>query len=113
MRRRALLGWLASIPGLRVWAQTAGFPGAQADVLRALAGVVLPAEIGAAGIERIATGFEGWVREYRPGADMDHGYGFTRLRVKAASPAPVYLQQLERMRPALLGGDAESRRRAV
>ena len=29
---------------------------------------------------------------------MDHGYGFTRLRTKGASPAPAYLQQLAALR---------------
>ena len=30
---------------------------------------------------------------------MDHGYGFTRIRVKPASPAPAYLAQLEALGP--------------
>ena len=60
----------------------------------------------------MAQNFEQWVREYRPGTEMDHGYGFTRLRNKPASPAPAYLRQLEALRPAL-AGRAASRRHAV
>lgn len=110
MHRRTLLRWLASIGPLRVWAQTAGFPGDQGRTLRALGAVVLPSELGAGGLERTAAAFERWVRDYRPGAEMDHGYGFTRLRSKPASPAPVYLQQLRALH---LDGDAASQRAEV
>ena len=116
MRRRTLLRWIASLgsairfPSLRAWAQTAGFPAEQGDTLGALAAVVLPSELGATGIRDIARRFEVWVRDYRPGAEMDHGYGFTRLRTKPASPAPAYLRQLENLRPALLKGDTAARR---
>lgn len=119
MRRRTLLRWIASLgstirfSGLHSWAQTAGFPGEQGPVLGALASVVLPSELGAERIRVVAQSFERWVREYRPGAEMDHGYGFTRIRSKQASPAPAYLRQLESLRPALTTGDAVSRRHAV
>jgi hypothetical protein len=82
------------------WAETAGFPGDHADALRALAAVVLPSELGADGLDRVAAAFGRWVREYRAGAEMDLGYGFTRIRRKPASPAPAYLQQLAELRPA-------------
>jgi hypothetical protein len=110
MQRRTLLRWLASIGPLRAWAQTADFPSEQHDTLRALAAVVLPAESGADPLDRTVAAFERWVREYRPGAEMDHGYGFTRLRSKPASPASTYIQQLRALR---LTGDADSRRAAV
>jgi hypothetical protein len=110
IRRRTLLQMAASA---RVWAQAGSFPGSQEDVLRALAAVVLPAELGEAGIHRTAEAFVQWVRGYRAGAEMDHGYGNTRLRSKGASPAAAYLRHLEALRPALLPGDAASRRRAV
>ena len=118
MRRRTLLGWVASLggalrfSGLRTWAQTASFPGSQADTLASLAAVVLPSELGPDGIREIARRFELWVRDYHPGAEMDHGYGFTRIRTKPPSPAPAYLRQLESLR-ASLQGDAEARRHAV
>jgi len=131
MRRRTLLRWIASLgsairfSGLSAWAQTAGFPAAQGETLAALAAVVLPSELGPERIRDIAQRFEQWVREYRPGAEMDHGYGFTRLRTKPPSPVPVYLRQLENLKPVLLNGDtalnggaalngdATSRRQAV
>jgi hypothetical protein len=99
--------------GVRVWAQTANFPANQNDALRALAAVVLPAELGAAGIDQTAEAFARWVQGYRAGAEMDHGYGMTRLRSKGASPAPNYLRHLEALRAAVLSGDAESKRQAV
>jgi hypothetical protein len=76
------------------WAQAATFPGAQAGSLRALARIVLPSELGIAKIDAAAENFADWVRDYRAGAEMEHGYGFTRLRNKPPSPAPVYLRQL-------------------
>jgi hypothetical protein len=100
-------------PALRVWAQTVSFPGKHRPVLRELAAVVLPAELGRTGTDRAAEEFERWVREYRPGADMDHGYGFTRVRSKPVSPAPAYLTQLETLRETLENGDAISKRKAV
>jgi hypothetical protein len=109
MYRRTLLRLLASIAPFRAWAQTAGFPGDQAPALRALAAVVLPSEL-AGGLEKTVAAFERWVREYRPGAEMDHGYGFTRLRSKPGSPAPAYLQQLHALS---LAGDAASQRASV
>jgi hypothetical protein len=117
MRRRTLLRWSASLgtairfSGLRVWAQTAGFPADQGDTLEALAAVVLPSELGPSRIRDITRRFELWVREYRPGAEMDHGYGFTRLRTKP--PSPVYLSQLENLRTAVLNRDTAARRQAV
>ncbi len=78
------------------WAQIATFPGDQADTLRALARVVLPKEVNAA---KVAEDFSRWVRDYRAGAEMEHGYGFTRLRNKPASPAPAYLKQLAAIGP--------------
>jgi hypothetical protein len=110
MLRRSLLQWIAAIGPLRAWAPTTGFPGDRGETLRALAAVVLPSEIGAANLEKRVDAFERWVREYRPGAEMDHGYGNTRLRSKPGSPASTYLRQLQELSFA---GDADARRAAV
>lgn len=110
MYRRTFFRWLAAVAPLRAWAQTAGFPGDQAPALRKLAAVVLPSELGADGVSRTTAAFEQWVRDYRPGAEMDHGYGFTRLRSKPPSPVPAYLQQLRALN---LSGDAAAQRAAV
>jgi hypothetical protein len=99
--------------GMRAWAQTAGFPAGQGETLDALAMVVLPSELGPGGVRDVARDFERWVRDYRPAAEMDHGYGFTRLRTKPTSPAPAYLRQLDSLRAALRNADGESRRHAV
>jgi len=119
MRRRTLLRWIASLgaavrfPGMRAWAQTASFPGDHEETLAALAVVVLPSEPGEARVRETARRFAAWVRDYRAGAEMEHGYGFTRLRRKPSSPAPDYLRHLEHLRAALSAGDADSRRAAV
>ena len=77
------------------WAQKPAFPGDdQAGTLRVVAGIVLPAELGKLELDRITAGFISWVNGYREGAEMDHGYGNTRIRVKGPSPAAAYLRQL-------------------
>jgi hypothetical protein len=119
VRRRTVFGWAASLGGalhlsrVRAWAQAASFPADRETALRALAVVVLPAELGVAEIQRTCDAFAKWVRGYRAGAEMDHGYGATRLRVKGANPAPAYLRHLEALGPQLKAGDADSRRDAV
>jgi hypothetical protein len=119
LRRRTLVQWAANVggalhlSGIRLWAQAANFPANQDDALRALAAVVLPTELGQAGIDHTAEAFVSWVRGYRANAEMDHGYGNTRLRSKGASPAAGYLRDLDALRPALLSGDPDSRRQAV
>jgi hypothetical protein len=110
MHRRSLLRWLATIGPLRAWAQTAGFPGDQGETLRALAAFVLPSELGGEQMEKTVAAFERWVRDYRPGTEMEHGYGNTRLRSKPPSPASTYLRQLQELH---FSGDAESRRATV
>jgi hypothetical protein len=113
------LQWLAvvagalPVPSLRLWAQTASFPGKHYRTLRDLAAIVLPASLGPDGLERVVQRFERWARDYRAGAELDHGYGLTRVRYKSASPAPLYLAQLEKLCESLLGADREARRTAV
>ena len=119
MQRRTLLQWLATAAGtvpfpiLRTWAQTAAFPSQQAATLRNLAALVLPTELGREGTDRIAEKFEHWVRDYRPGAGLEHGYGHTSLRAKPPSPAQMYLVQLEALREALSNSDSAVKRKAV
>ncbi len=76
--------------------------------LRVLADVVLPGELGVEGRARVVTGFVAWLREYRPGADMEHGYGFPRLRRSPPSPGSNYAAQL-----AALDAQSGDRRAAV
>lgn len=100
MRRRALLRLLGSIVaalpipvGLR--GQGLAFSPSDRARIRALADAVLPSEIGAPAQDAVVTGFLTWLREYRAGADTDHGYGFTRIRRTPASPAARYAAHLD------------------
>ena len=119
MKRRTLLQWLAGAAGtlpfsaVRAWAQTTTFPGQEAATLHALAALVLPSELEREGANRVAERFAGWVRDYRLGADMEHGYGFTRVRAKPPSPAPTYLAQLGTLREELAGTDPAIKRHAI
>jgi len=66
-----------------------------AVILRALAGVVLPAELGDDGLERAVSGFERWLASYRPVAERNHGYGTGEIRYTSPDPAPGWKAQLE------------------
>jgi hypothetical protein len=99
MRRRALIRWAlsasATLPFRRVRARAEAAvlgPGAEAT-LRAVAAGVLPESLGARS-DAIAARFLAWTRGYRAGAEMDHGYGRTRLRRTPPSPASSYATQL-------------------
>ncbi len=111
--------WLVSaaaalpIPALRCWAQTASFPGKHGDVLRELAAVVLPGSLGREGAEGVAQKFERWVRDYKAGAELDHGYGVTRIRYQPVSPAPAYLVQLDALRGPFRSVDSGAKRQAI
>ena len=64
---------------------------------------MLPGEIGAEGRAQVVTSFMAWLRDYRAGADMDHGYGFTRLRRTPPSPAAKYAAQLKQLQERAAG----------
>ncbi|HYL72584.1 MAG TPA: hypothetical protein VEU96_00175 [Bryobacteraceae bacterium] len=119
MLRRTVLQWIAAatgalpFPAVRAWAQTTNFPGRHQATLRELAALVLPAELGHSGVDRIADRFEQWIRDYRPGAGMENGYGFPRVRTKPPSPAPIYLAQLEALSEPLSQADKAAKRNAI
>jgi len=112
MNRRTLLR-LIPFPALRGWSQDTSFPGQQESTLRELAAVVLPSELGGEGTDHVVGQFIRWVKEYRPGTDMEHGYGFTRVRSKPASPAPTYMKQLASLREPLDAATNVSDKRKV
>lgn len=89
--RRTLLAGLA---GATLWAADASFPEDQEAVLKSLAFLVLPASLGRAKTDELAMKFVRWVRGYTPGAEMEHGYGFTRIESRPPSPGPKYVEQL-------------------
>lgn len=111
MKRRTLLQvfltLVAALPDrVRLFGQSTLTANDEARI-RAIADVVLPSEIGVDGRAEAVTGFLRWLREYRAGADMDHGYGFPRLRRTPPSPAARYSAQLDELdRPAGAGGFA-------
>jgi hypothetical protein len=88
----AVLAWRPS--GRQASAQT-GFGDAHRTRVAALAAAVLPQELGADGQRRAIDQFMSWVRDYRAGAERDHGYGVPAIRTTPASPAGNYLAQLD------------------
>ena len=65
--------------------------------LRALGDVVLPAEIGPAGITAAVAAFERWIAGYRAKAELLHGYGTSELAYAGPTPATRWAQQLDRL----------------
>src|SRR4051794_28246759 len=64
--------------------------------LNAVAEVVLPGAIGAAGRTAAVDRFVQWVRDYREGADRGHSYGSSTLSQRSGpSPAAKYPAQFE------------------
>jgi hypothetical protein len=88
----------AHVSGLSIREQ--GSPELDSAHLQAIADAVLPTELGADGRARVVDAFLRWIREYREDAEMDHGYGFTRIRTTGASPASKYSEQLEALNRA-------------
>ena len=67
-------------------------------MLRAVADTALPRELSDSEREATVAGFLRWLRDYRESAEMDHGYGFTRLRETGAHPALRYADDLDALR---------------
>lgn len=65
--------------------------------LRAVADATLPSELGGGGVETIVEGFLGWVADYRPGAELSHGYGSGSMEIRylPPDPAPRWEAQLQ------------------
>jgi hypothetical protein len=70
------------------------FPGDRAALLNVVATAVLPESLGPSRIGGLAGRFSAWVRNFRSGAELDHGYGITEIRRAGPSPAAAYLDQL-------------------
>jgi hypothetical protein len=92
--RRTFVGALAALPaGVVALGELFIAPDDRA-LLSALAATVLPSELGTAGLRRTTEAFERWVSNYRPGAEVNHGYGTGRLEQLPADPWPRWRQQL-------------------
>ena len=103
MYRRTLLRWLmASMTAfrpvfMRAQPPVEAFSARERSVLEGLANIVLPVSLGSGGSKKVADEFADYVRDYRAGADTEHGYGFTRVVPKPPSPAQRYAEQLREL----------------
>jgi hypothetical protein len=110
MKRRVLLQWMvsgaAAMPVLRASAAAATLtqPGelsaGQVFVLRDVATTVLPSVLGAKGQDEAVDNFLRWLRDYREGVPLSHGYGVPRLVRTGPSPAPGYAAQITALQSA-------------
>ena len=98
MKRRTLLQWLASSaaswPLMRVSLRADELPADQVFVLRDVAATVLPSSIGAKGQGEAVDNFLRWIRDYKEGVALSHGYGEPRLVKSGPSPGPGYSKQI-------------------
>lgn len=96
--RTAIGGALAGVPfraAGNVQAPAEALP--DRERLVALAHALLPAELPDAERTGAAESLLSWLRGYREGVTMDHGYGFTRIRETDESPAGRYVRDLDAM----------------
>jgi hypothetical protein len=104
MKRRALLKLLissaASLPLLRVTLRAQQLTADDVFVLRDIAGTVLPASIGRKGQDAAVDAFLAWIRAYREGVALSHGYGEPRLVKSGPTPAPGYSAQIASLQQA-------------
>jgi hypothetical protein len=101
MHRRTLLRWLVSgaaawpLRGVHLHAQAAGLSPASVSTLRAIAPVLLPSEIGAAGHDKVVNDFIQWLASYRGGAERSWGYGNPSPSQTPTIRTAVYDTQLQ------------------
>jgi hypothetical protein len=101
VKRRTLLRWIASaaaawpLARLHVHAQGAELTPAQILTLRDVAQTVLPSALGASGVDQAVDAFLRWLRDYRAGVPLSHGYGHPELVLSGPSPSPAYARQLD------------------
>ena len=86
----------AATPGAASGGGPAGSQAAPDPVLlRALAEVVLPSELGADGREAADRAFARWLDGYEPAFEVNHGYGTHEIVYGPAHPGPGWQAQLE------------------
>jgi hypothetical protein len=104
MKRRRALQTLASaaaaLPLLRVPLDAQELSGDQVFLLRDVAATVLPSAIGRKGQNEAVDNFLRWIRDYKEGVPLSHGYGEPRLVKTGPSPAPDYAKQLAALQSA-------------
>jgi hypothetical protein len=84
----------AALPLMRVPLEAQELPADQIFLLRDVAATVLPSAIGSKGQNDAVDNFLRWIREYKEGVALSHGYGEPRLVKSGPTPAPGYTQQL-------------------
>ena len=108
MKRRQAIQTLAAaaaaLPLLRVSLGADELTADQVFVLRDIAGTVLPSSIGRKGQDAAVDAFLTWIREYKEGVALSHGYGEPRLVKSGPTPAAGYATQI-----AVLQQAAQSR----
>jgi len=72
----------------------------QLFVLHDVAATVLPSSIGPKGHDEAVANFVRWIREYKEGVALSHGYGEPRLVKSGPSPRPGYVGQLSALQQA-------------
>ena len=104
MRRRQALKTLATaaaaLPLSRIELRADEIPPDQVTILRDVAATVLPSSIGNKGQNDAVDNFLRWVREYKEGVALSHGYGEPRLLKSGPSPAAGYTKQLVALQQA-------------
>ena len=104
MKRRQALKTLAAaaaaVPLSRVELRADELPAAQVFALRDVAATVLPSAIGSKGQNEAVDNFLRWIRDYKEGVALSHGYGEPRLVKSGPSPAPSYTKQLMALQQA-------------
>jgi hypothetical protein len=77
---------------------------------------VLPSTLGDEGRAEVLQRFRAWLKGYEPGAELDHGYGHTRLQTTGPAPGAAYEAQLTELARAARAegkefGDLDAARR--
>lgn len=77
--------------------------------LLALGEVILPATaLGRAGVTRAVNAFTDWGKGYRENAELNHGYGTSRLRTTGPTPVTRWTKQLDDLDAAARGAHQKS-----
>jgi len=84
----------AALPLMRVQLRADELPADHVLVLRDIAATVLPSAIARKGQDEAVDNFLRWIREYKEGVALSHGYGEPRLVKSGPSPAPGYSKQI-------------------
>jgi len=105
LSRRQFFGWAAGIVPAAIVVRHAHAAAiaelrSAPETLDALGLAILPGELGDAESRRVVAGFRRWLDEYKEGAELNHGYGNSRLSFAGPTPATRWLPQLDALEAA-------------